>query len=279
MSLGITLTCAFIILVLAAMQGVMGFKVHIWVWILAWIGCFYTVLAHGFTVPIPASTVKIYMAIVSFCLFLYALSDPDKAEAFRGPVLALITDKKYNALVILILIALPLLAAGAAYQDLTRKVVPPPFGRSVHPAAPASVNFKGKVVDILKGENPFTALKEKDAGKYREHVENGKRVYYQNCFFCHGDRMEGAGIYAYGLDPKPTNFQDATLLPSLEESFLFWRVSKGGIGLPEEGGPWATAMPAWENFLSEDEIWEVILYLSEYTGFAARAKEHHGAGH
>ena len=33
----------------------------------------------------------------------------------------------------------------------------------------------------------------------------------------------------------------------LRDTFLFWRISKGGPGLPEEGGPWDTAMPAWEK--------------------------------
>ncbi len=30
-------------------------------------------------------------------------------------------------------------------------------------------------------------------------------------------------------------------------------------------------MPAWERFLSEDEIWEVILFLYDFTGKRPRA--------
>ena len=52
----------------------------------------------------------------------------------------------------------------------------------------------------------------------------------------------------------------------LRETFLFWRISKGGPGLPEEGGPWDTAMPAWEKFLKEEEIWDAILFLYDFTG-------------
>ena len=59
----------------------------------------------------------------------------------------------------------------------------------------------------------------------------------------------------------------------LRETFLFWRVSKGGPGLPEEGGPWASAMPAWEKILKEEEIWDVILFLYDHTGTRPRAKE------
>ena len=29
-------------------------------------------------------------------------------------------------------------------------------------------------------------------------------------------------------------------------------------------------MPVWENYLTQEEIWDVILFLSEYTGFQPR---------
>jgi hypothetical protein len=32
-------------------------------------------------------------------------------------------------------------------------------------------------------------------------------------------------------------------------------------------------MPAWEKILKEDEIWEVVLFLYDFTGQKPRAKE------
>jgi hypothetical protein len=32
-------------------------------------------------------------------------------------------------------------------------------------------------------------------------------------------------------------------------------------------------MPAWENFLQEDEIWEAILFLYDFNGLKPRARE------
>jgi hypothetical protein len=32
-------------------------------------------------------------------------------------------------------------------------------------------------------------------------------------------------------------------------------------------------MPAWEQFLTEEEIWDVILFLYEHTGLEPRAVE------
>ena len=56
------------------------------------------------------------------------------------------------------------------------------------------------------------------------------------------------------------------------------RFSSGGLpragpGLPEEGGPWESAMPAWEKMLKEEEIWETILFLYDFTAQKPRAKE------
>jgi mono/diheme cytochrome c family protein len=65
---------------------------------------------------------------------------------------------------------------------------------------------------------------------------------------------------------------------SITESFVFWRIAKGGPGLPREGTPWNSAMPAWEDFLSEDEIWAVILYLYDHSGFQPRRWEAAGEG-
>jgi hypothetical protein len=47
-------------------------------------------------------------------------------------------------------------------------------------------------------------------------------------------------------------------------------VSKGGIGLPNEGFPWASVMPPWEQHLTVDEIWKVILFEYWHTGYYPR---------
>jgi hypothetical protein len=85
--------------------------------------------------------------------------------------------------------------------------------------------------------------------------------------------MTGNGMFVHALDPIPTNFSDQGAIAMLRDSFLFWRIAKGGPGLPEEGAPWDTAMPAWEKILKEDEIWEVVLFLYDFTGQKPRAKE------
>ena len=86
----------------------------------------------------------------------------------------------------------------------------------------------------------------------------------------------GDGMFGHALNPIPTNFTDQGVLPMLQESFLFWRISKGAPGLPEEAGPWDSAMPAWENFLTEEEMWDVVLFLYDFNDYRPRARvEHH----
>ena len=164
------------------------------------------------------------------------------------------------------------------YLKKSKPIQAPTFGRTVHPAPPTEISYRGKKIDLVTGENPFRALKEKDKEKFEEHVDNGRQIYCENCSYCHGANMEGKGNFAGGLDPLPTKFADPTILPDLQESFLFWRIAKGGPEMPNEAGPWASSMPAWEPWLSEDDIWDVILYLYEFNNMTPRAISKHAGG-
>jgi len=120
-------------------------------------------------------------------------------------------------------------------------------------------------------ENP---LRVSDEEKLRRYIEEGKKVYYQNCFYCHGDNLAGKGHFAQGFNPLPANFVDAGTIAQLQESFVFWRIAKGGPDLPANAQPWNSAMPVWENLLSEEEIWKAILWIYEGAGQHPRTWEH-----
>ena len=110
--------------------------------------------------------------------------------------------------------------------------------------------------DDLREAREAGLIEESDPEAFAARIESGRSVYYENCFYCHGDLMAGDGMFIHGLNPIPTNFQDPGTIPMLREAFLFWRIAKGAPGLPEEGGPWQSAMPAWELFLTEEEMWK-----------------------
>lgn len=240
-------------------------------WTLACFGGIYAVLRFGFATPIPSSVVQLYMGITLLALAAYVSSSAARRGEFLAPLVALVNEPRLRPLLAATLVLLPALAAGNVFLGSRETLEAPAFGRTVHPAPPDTIPFGDKTIDLAKGQNPLRELETKEPEKYRAHVENGRRIYYQNCHFCHGDALAGDGMYAHGLNPIPTNFTDPGTIAQLQESFLFWRIAKGGPGLPAEGGPWDSAMPAWEKFLKEEEIWEVILFLYDHTGQRPRA--------
>jgi mono/diheme cytochrome c family protein len=133
------------------------------------------------------------------------------------------------------------------------------------------VRAYGKVYELDGLENPLRALEKEDPAAFKELAREGGEVYFRNCFFCHGARLDGRGHYAYAMDPLPMPFTGSDTIAQLKESYLFWRIVKGGPGLPREGGPNISSMPAWEDELTEEEVWKVILFLYDYTGNRPRS--------
>jgi hypothetical protein len=265
------------LVVLIAVLVVLAFlrfrRANLLTWAIAcWIGT-YVLFRFGFSAPIPASVITIYMAIVSIAIFAYVSSSDERRAEVSRPLIRLMTEKRYTLLLGALVVAIPAIAAANVYVQMNAPIQPPFFSRTVHPASPSEVTVHDKKIDLDNGENPFRHLESSNPEEFRKHVENGRRVFYQNCVFCHGDNLSGNGMFVHGLDPIPTNFTDKGTIAMLRETFLFWRISKGGPGLPEEGGPWDTAMPAWEKMLKEDEMWDAILFLYDFTGQRPRAKE------
>jgi hypothetical protein len=230
-----------------------------------WVGI-YVLLRFGFAVPIPASVISLYMGIVSIAILAYVSSSEERRDEVSRPLIRFMTDKRYTVLLGATVLAIPALAAANVYVQMSVPIQPPLFSRTVHPASPSEITVHDKKIDLDTGENPFRRLESSNPAEFRKHVENGRQVFYRNCVFCHGDTLSGNGMFVHALDPIPTNFADKGTIPQLRETFLFWRISKGGPGLPEEGGPWDTAMPAWEKFLKEEEMWDAILFLYDFTG-------------
>jgi hypothetical protein len=263
----------FIVLAVVVALVVLRFlRANLLTWAIAcWVGI-YVVLRFGFTAPIPSSVVSLYMAIVSLATLAYMSSSQERRDEVSRPLVRLMTEKRYTALLVATIIAIPALAAANVYVQMSVPLQPPLFSRTVHPASPSEITVHDKKID-LDGQNPFRHLETSSPEEFRKHVEHGREVYYRNCVFCHGDNLSANGMFVHGLDPIPPNFNDAGSIAMLRETFLFWRISKGGPGLPEEGGPWDTAMPAWEKFLKEDDIWDAVLFLYDFTGRRPRAKE------
>jgi len=262
----------WLVLAVVAVFALLRFRrANLLTWALTWWIGIYVLLRFGFVAPIPSSVISIYMGIVSIAILAYVSSSQQRRQDVSGPLVRFMTERRYTALLAAVVVAIPALAAANIYVQMSAPIQPPLFSRTIHPASPTEITVHDKRIDLDKGEDPFWPLEKSNPEEFRKHVENGRQVYYRNCVFCHGDNLAGTGMFIHGLDPIPTNLPET--IPLLRDTFLFWRISKGGPGLPEEGGPWDTAMPAWEKFLKEDEIWDVILFLYDHTGLRPRARE------
>ena len=248
-------------------------KVPLLAWGLAWWAGIFTVLRWGFLIPIPLSVLTIYMSIVTLAIVAYLTSSDERRAQVSRPIVRLIVEPRFRTLLAVLVIAIPGVAAANVWLQAKAPIESPFFARTVHPASPASVTVHDKTIDLDAGENPYRSLETSNPEEFRKHVAEGKRVYYENCVFCHGDNLQGNGMFVHGLQPIPTNFADSGTIPMLPETFLFWRISKGGPGMPEEGGPWDSAMPAWEKLLKEEDMWNVILFVYDFTGRRPRASE------
>lgn len=120
---------------------------------------------------------------------------------------------------------------------------------------PESLTINGKKV-LLKGlKNPLPSS--------LEIVKEGGEIYIKNCFLCHGDLLDGKGIFGESFFPAPANFLQKNSVVSKTPAYAFWRILKGGKGLPDKYAPWNSAMPAWEGVLTEKQIWKTIHYINE----------------
>lgn len=229
----------------------------------------WVLLRFGIRPPAPWSVFTEYMAIVLLAVLVYVSSDSDSWRSFVRPIRSTLVDRDKRLVRLALLIVVPLLLGYYAYTQAAARPQAPAELRAVHPAPPASIRFRGKEINIQGIENPLR----KDPGKLREHIAAGEVTYIRNCMYCHGDNLDGHGHFAKGFNPPPANFQDPGTIAQLQEAYLFWRIAKGGPGLPRESTPWNSAMPSWEDRLTEEQIWQVIMYLYDATGQQPRRWE------
>ncbi len=253
------------------------FASHPLLWVILAIAGLYVLFAYLIEPPLPRSLLVQFMIFSVIGVLMVATFDDATFARLLAPLQLLLGSPSLR---LWRLLSLALVVAGAG--ALTYLWVRPDFQapvelRSVHPAPPSSLRVYGQTYDLAKLTNPLRATAPKGSDAYRALLEDGREVYYENCLFCHGDHLAGEGHFALGFNPRPANFQDVGTIAQLQESYLFWRIATGGPGLPREGAPWASAMPVWHEMLEEEEVWKVITFLYDYTGYEPRSWELEGA--
>ncbi|HHL45741.1 MAG TPA: c-type cytochrome, partial [Gammaproteobacteria bacterium] len=238
----------------------------------------YLVFDNAFPPVMPRTLLIQYMLITIVGVLLYFSFDEQRWIEFKAPILAVLREKRTWPIRWALLGIIPAVVAWTVYGMVKPSLEAPVELRQVHPAPPSTLRVFNKSFDLAKLENPkrskvlglLDSSPDEAWQLYQQTVAAGRDVYYQNCFYCHGDLLDGDGPYAKGFNPLPINFQDVGTIAQLQEAFLFWRITTGGPGLPKEGTPWNSAMPVWHEMLDEEQVWNTITFLYDYVGQVPR---------
>lgn len=118
------------------------------------------------------------------------------------------------------------------------------------------VLFAGIAAGLLLSSHAIALAKSGD-------IEKGETIYSKRCLQCHGEEGDGLGPAADYLNPPPRDFTlglfkiktsafDADLA---NDDDLYRMISDG---MPD------TAMPGWNDLLSEQDMWDVIAYIKTF---------------
>jgi len=197
------------------------------------------------------SLIWLYLFLTTVGVVVYGTLSGETTQELLGPIFRFLGGDGLNGAAkfarLAVLVLVPLLVGWQTYSELVPSSQPPAENRTIHPAPP------GEFVGLA---NPVPNTP--------ENVMMGKGLYAAFCSPCHGPKFNGNGQASDGFNPPPANFVDSGTIAQLQESYLFWRIKKGGVGLNVEGHPWKSAMPRWEVELPDDWIWKIIM--AEYAG-------------
>lgn len=90
-----------------------------------------------------------------------------------------------------------------------------------------------------------------------EVVKEAPSVYESKCSKCHGDRGDGKGSATKGLDVKPRNYTNRSVMEKIPDGQLFWIIANGS-------DPEATEMGAYKKKLSEEQMWALVHYIRTF---------------
>jgi len=226
--------------ILAAVYLVLRFLLP---WVSVWLG------ASAGPAPTPAFALAIYMMCAAFGTIVYVSASTERWLEFIGPIIRLFAASpgRRDGVRLAAFALVPLIAGLVTWQRVHPGPRTPAALRVQHPGMPESF------ADL---ENPLRDLPE-EARAVAE--REGVVLYQKNCRPCHGTKAAGGGPLARGLRLQPVDFTDPGTIATVVEPYPFWRISRGAPGLPGMATPWHSAMPPWEDELTPDDIWRIIL--------------------
>src|SRR5882724_10747584 len=105
-------------------------------------------------------------------VLIYVSADSDSWREFVHPIRSTLVepDKRHVRLALLVIV--PLLLGYYAYTQAAARPQAPPELRAVHPAPPASIQFRGKELTIQGLDNPL----QKDQANLKKNIAAGGAI-------------------------------------------------------------------------------------------------------
>ena len=85
-----------------------------------------------------------------------------------------------------------------------------------------------------------------------------KTIYERECKKCHGSDGRGRGSATRGMTIKPPDYTNASSMNARADGQLAWIILNGS-------DPDTTEMSAFDNKLSEDDAWKLVLFIREFS--------------
>src|SRR5580704_15475388 len=132
--------------------------------------------------------------------------------------------------------------------------------RADNPPSHLEAAVAGHVTDASIGRaaaklnNPITADE--------TNLVAGAHLYREHCTLCHGDPAHPKATLNDSLNPPAPQFMDDKAdMPENENFFIL-----------QHGIRW-TAMPGWKNVLNEQQLWQLVTFLSHMKDLPPAAKQ------
>lgn len=106
-----------------------------------------------------------------------------------------------------------------------------------------------------QAQEEIAASEEERGQKHQPDSENGKNLFLGTCAPCHGEGGKGDGPAAAGLDPKPRDFTDKSIMSKLSDEHIAKTIRQGGAAVGK-----SPVMPAHPQF-SDEEIADLVAYV------------------